>query len=441
MRQTNDSTPYFANRANVSGDAGIAGNNQEPVNWGPPGLIFSSGIAGLTTASTVGRRHGRTGIGRSVWRTRGGHNVTFGGASARNLDVFSQQNARGTSPSPDRSPDRTSPISCSAFRTLRDRVRQRRQILRARSVNAYVTDDWRISPALTVNTGVRWEYESPFTESLGRLVNLDVAPGFSAATPVVGADARTRTAAAFSRASASRCGQSPDRRWSFAPATAFIATPSVYQSMALMLAQQPPLSQSVERREQRGASVDAGQWIQRPGAALSNTFAVDPDFRVGYAHNWQVSVQRDLPASLTVTATYLGTKGSRLMQEFVPNTYPAGAVESVPGVPERLRLPDVERQFAEECRPAPGAPPAAQRADRRRAVHVVEGDRQCRGIHGSRPQRRRDRAGLARPRRRAGAVELRSASSADGAGRVRGSRRCCVNWTFTSQLTAAAACR
>ena len=28
--------------SNVSGDAGITGNNQEPVNWGPPSLVFSS---------------------------------------------------------------------------------------------------------------------------------------------------------------------------------------------------------------------------------------------------------------------------------------------------------------------------------------------------------------------------------------------------------------
>src|SRR5262249_14648402 len=35
---------------------------------------------------------------------------------------------------------------------------------------------------------------------------------------------------------------------------------------------------------------------------------------------------KDLPASLTVVATYLGTKGSHLLQEFLPNTYPSGAV-------------------------------------------------------------------------------------------------------------------
>ena len=35
-------TPNFANRENVSGEAGISGNNQDPVNWGPPSLAFSS---------------------------------------------------------------------------------------------------------------------------------------------------------------------------------------------------------------------------------------------------------------------------------------------------------------------------------------------------------------------------------------------------------------
>ena len=49
---------------------------------------------------------------------------------------------------------------------------------RGHSYAAYVTDDWRVGPALTLNLGVRWEYETPITEARGRLVNLDVAPGF-----------------------------------------------------------------------------------------------------------------------------------------------------------------------------------------------------------------------------------------------------------------------
>jgi hypothetical protein len=37
-------------------------------------------------------------------------------------------------------------------------------------------------------------------------------------------------------------------------------------------------------------------------------------------------MQRDLPASLTMTATYMGTNGRHLLQEFLPNTEPLGDV-------------------------------------------------------------------------------------------------------------------
>jgi hypothetical protein len=53
---------------------------------------------------------------------------------------------------------------------------------------------------------------------------------------------------------------------------------------------------------------------------------VDPNFKAGYSQNWQISLQRDLPASLVMTATYLGIKGTRAQQQFLPNTYPNGAV-------------------------------------------------------------------------------------------------------------------
>jgi hypothetical protein len=58
----------------------------------------------------------------------------------------------------------------------------------------------------------------------------------------------------------------------------------------------------------------------------SSTFAVDPRFRVGYAQNWQISVQRDLPGSLQIAAMYLGIKGVHLPQRSLPNTFPSGTV-------------------------------------------------------------------------------------------------------------------
>ena len=78
----------------------------------------------------------------------------------------------------------------------------------------------------------------PITELYGRLVNLDIAPGFAAVAPVVASDpvgladrraisrfaASTRQARLSSRASASPGVRFPARRWWFAPATASTTT-------------------------------------------------------------------------------------------------------------------------------------------------------------------------------------------------------------------------
>jgi len=335
LRQTNDATPHFANRANISGVAGISGNNQEPVNWGPPNLTFASGIAGVGTGQYL-RQNGQT-HGASVealWRTRGGHNFTFGGGMRpQTVDVNGQQNARGMfgfdgSATGLDFADFLLGFPHSAALAFGNADKR----LHARSSNAYVTDDWRINPTVTLNYGLRWEYESPFTEALGRLVNLDVAPGFTSATPVVGAELRP-----------DRRGLQPRLGLALRPIAGssvviragygIYRNTSVYQSLALMLAQQPPLSRTLSIESTPAQVLTLANGFTTPAEPVANTFAVDPAFRVSYAHNWQASVQRDLPWSLTATATYLGTKGSHLMQEFAPNTYPIGAVHPCPSCP------------------------------------------------------------------------------------------------------------
>jgi hypothetical protein len=98
----------------------------------------------------------------------------------------------------------------------------------------------------------------------------------------------------------------------------------VYQSIAVRMAQQPPLSKasSVQNSAANPLTLANGFSASSPS---SNTFAVDPKFRPGYAQTWQLSVQGDLPAALQMTASYLGTKGTHAMQAFLPNTFPAGA--------------------------------------------------------------------------------------------------------------------
>jgi hypothetical protein len=108
---------------------------------------------------------------------------------------------------------------------------------------------------------------------------------------------------------------------------------SVYQPIATILAQQSPLSKTLSVETSAANPLTLANGFNAPAGEVSNTFAVDPDLRVGYAENWQASLQRDLPASLTVITTYMGSRGSHLFQEFVPNTYPSGAQNPCPACP------------------------------------------------------------------------------------------------------------
>jgi len=101
---------------------------------------------------------------------------------------------------------------------------------------------------------------------------------------------------------------------------------SVYQNIALQMAQQAPLSTSLTVRNTASTPLTLANGFQYVQGITPTTFAVDPNFRVGHAQNWQLSVQRDLPWGLVATVMYLGIKGTRGMQEFLPNTYPTGAV-------------------------------------------------------------------------------------------------------------------
>jgi hypothetical protein len=347
-RATNKTTPYFANRTNVSGDAGIIGNNQDAMNWGPPTLIFSGGFAGLADvlpAST--KTQTNTWAAEGLWN-HGSHNVTIGGGAHRqHVDVLAQQDPRGTfSFAGNATGSDLADFLLGIPHASSIAFGNADKFLRGNSYEAYLTDDWRLSPGLTMNAGVRWEYEAPMTERFGRLVNLDIAPGFTAVSPVLATDpvgALTRRRYPDSLLRPDRRGVQPrvGAAWRPVAGSSLVIragygvyrNTSVYQPVDLLLAQQPPLSTTLSVENNAADPLTLANGFVASPTITPNTFAVDPDFRVGYAQNWQVSMQRDLPGSLTMIATYLGAKGSHLMQEFPPNTYPIGAVNACPACP------------------------------------------------------------------------------------------------------------
>jgi hypothetical protein len=341
-------TPNFENRENISGQAGITGNNQEPVNWGPPALIFTSGIQSLSDAQSSFNRNQTSGLSYSMLWNHRSHNVMFGADFRREeFNYLSQQDPRGTFTFTGAGTGSdfanfllgTPDVSSIAFGNADKYFRQ--------SVyDGFLNDDWRVSPELTLNVGVRWEYGAPMTERYNRLVNLDVAPGFTGVLPVLASD----PAGALTGQRYPNSLIRPDKN-GFEPRIGLAWRPlsgssmviragygvyydtSVYQNIATQMAQQPPLSKSLSVQNSAASPLTLANGFIASPSTVANTFAIDPNFRVGYAQTWRVSVQRDLPGSLQMTAIYLGIKGTRGPQEFLPNTYPTGALNPCPTCP------------------------------------------------------------------------------------------------------------
>ncbi len=146
---------------------------------------------------------------------------------------------------------------------------------RASTSDAYINDDWRMNPGFTLNFGVRWEYWSPITEKYGRLVNLDIAPGFTAEAPVVAGHPTGRlTGQAYPDSLIH-----PDKgavqprvafSWRPLPASSLVVragygvyyNTSVYLPIATQMAQQYPLSKSLSVQSTPGNLAIARRRLQ-----------------------------------------------------------------------------------------------------------------------------------------------------------------------------------
>ena len=355
-----DVTPYFADRTNVSGDAGVSGNDQQPLNWGPPNLIFSSGLAGLSEPQYKRNVNQTQAFSYDSLWNRSRHSVAFGGDVRRQqFNIFSQQDARGTFAFTGAATQAVAnglPVAGTGsdladfLLGIPDTVSidfgNSDKYLRGWIYDAFINDDWRVNSGISLNVGLRWEYAEPLTELHNRLANLDIGPVFtSAATVTAGNPKGSVTGQAYPnfllrpdyRGIEPRVGVA----WRPRPASPLVIragygvydNTSVYQLLATQLAEQPPFTKSLSIQNSVVNPLTLATAFNTTPSGTPSTFAVDPNFRVGYAQIWDVSVQQDLPGSLVMSATYLGTEGTRLMQEDLPNTFPLGATNPCPGCP------------------------------------------------------------------------------------------------------------
>ncbi len=367
-RSATNRTPYFANPEHVDAEilesAGILGNDQAAQFWGPPSLSFSSGIYGLSDGAYQLNHNNTNQAGDSLIWVRGSHNVTFGGDFRRlDFNQIAQQNARGTFTF---TGGMTGPAGSNGQARRRHGFRLRRLPAGpARRQFDRVLTEWsgQVLPRLVGGRFRHRRLAHPRKLLRQRRSALGFpGPGDRAVQPagefgsgpaVDHSDAGLRHRAAGRQCRSVYSGQS-GRTAGFAGATrlsrvsaahrdCLAAAPqaldggarglwAVLQHLGVPAAGQPDVATGavVEERHAilpgvgRASAVDRGR-VQSAGRQQhAQTFALDPNFRIGYIHYWQALVQQNLRGSFVATFTYSGNKGTHQVQEFLPWTFPAG---------------------------------------------------------------------------------------------------------------------
>jgi hypothetical protein len=73
---------------------------------------------------------------------------------------------------------------------------------------------------------------------------------------------------------------------------------SAYNQMARTMYQQSPLSKSLSVQYSASNPLTLANGFVASPNTTTNTFAIDPHFRVGYAQIWNLSLQQNLSASM-----------------------------------------------------------------------------------------------------------------------------------------------
>ncbi len=350
-RNANDTVPFFAFGRNYAAEFGIAGTSNDPLNYGPPNLNFTN-FGGLTDGNPSRQRNQSIAIAPGLIRIWRNHNFSMGGEYRRSqVNSISQQNARGSMTFSGIATSFIDAQGSPALNTgndLADFLLGRPQTTSIRFGNpdtyfrgavgsAYFSDDWRISANLTVNAGLRYELLQPLHEKYDRMANLDLAPFFTGAAAVTPTTPGPYTGQ-FPRSLvetdknnfAPRLGIAwrpiPAKRALVRAGYGWYYNGPLSNRAATRLAQQPPFARTgtLTTSLANPLTIETG-FATVPSGIIANTFAVDRYYRLGYAQTWSLSVQQELPRGLVAEVGYLGTKGTRLDIQRIPNRAATGS--------------------------------------------------------------------------------------------------------------------
>ncbi len=350
-RNRNETLPHFAYKRDVAGELGILGVSRDPVNYGPPNLNFTN-FGDLSDAGALLRRNQQATLSPSLLLVRGRHNLTLGGEFRRvQINVRTDQNARGTFTFTGLATSALDEAGLPAPRTGLDfadfllglpqsssiRFGASNTYFRASHFSAFLMEDWRVNSNLSLNLGLRYEFFQPFYEKFNRIANLDVAPDFTGVAVVTPGQSGPYSGP-FPRGLvdadpnnlAPRLGLAwrPSARRSLLVRASYgiFYNGAIYGQFPQRLASQPPFANTaaLNTSPARVLTLRNG-FAASPTKTVTNTYAVDRSYRTGYAQTWSFSLQHSLSRTLFLELGYLGTKGTRLDIQRMPNRAAPGS--------------------------------------------------------------------------------------------------------------------
>ncbi len=217
----------------------------------------------------------------------------------------------------------------------------------------YFQDDWRMHPRFTLTWGLRYEAVTPPVELYDHIANLNLNSDVTAVDTVVpgqpgkfsGPLPRSLVRGDYNNWSP-RLGIAwkPPLHWFdkhpmiVRAGYGIFYNSSIYNQLAASMANQPPFAeaQTLLTSTAQVLTLENG-FPSQASTTARNTVAVNPNYRVGYAQIWNLTVETQLAANLTTEVTYTGTKGTHLDLLRAPNRAPPG---SPLDTEERRRIAD-----------------------------------------------------------------------------------------------------
>ena len=300
---------------------GIRGLRTDPIAVGRPGVRL--GITDALIEPTnlpQGRKDTTLQFDDSLSWIRGRHSVKagVGGRRIRN-DAFLDFIARGTFIFSGLSGNPVADLLLG-LPSLAQRMNPTSSTdhdLRTFAVNGYLQDDWRVSSDVTLNPGVRYDFNRPTYEAQDRFSVPDLdnpdggfIPVGTQGIPRAGYDADTNNVP--------KAGRGVDALWLVKQRCARWIRPLLHTGVLnanIVGRFNPPLffldiAAPANRR-----------FLGRPVGFVAG---IDPDYRDGYYHQFSVGVQHEPAPHLLVDVGYVGSRGRNLQAGLDPNQGPPG---------------------------------------------------------------------------------------------------------------------